>query len=76
MTYSSGNFYQGEWDDNKRQGHGEMHWLLTNEKYTGNWADNKQNGFGTHIWLADGGSKSKLLRNRFVGYWLNGLRQG
>ena len=51
-----------------------MNWLLTNEKYTGNWSDNKQNGFGTHIWLADGGSKSKQLRNRFVGYWLNGLR--
>lgn len=52
-----------------------MHWLSSNEKYSGNWLDNFQSGFGTHIWL-DQSADNKLLRNRYVGYWLNGLRHG
>ena len=75
MTYASGNFYEGTWENNKRNGHGVMHWLSTNERYSGNWKDNFQSGFGTHIWL-DSNSDNKLLRNRYVGYWLNGLRHG
>lgn len=52
-----------------------MFWVTSNEKYTGNWVENLQSGFGTHIWL-DSGSANKLLRNRYVGYWQNGLRHG
>jgi hypothetical protein len=52
-----------------------MHWLSSSEKYCGNWVDNFQSGFGTHIWL-DSSHDNKLLRNRYVGYWLNGLRHG
>jgi hypothetical protein len=40
MTYQSGNFYEGQWSLNKRNGEGTMHWLSSNEKYTGNWEDN------------------------------------
>lgn len=75
MTYSSGNFYEGNWEQNKRNGQGTMNWVTSNEKYTGNWIDNMQSGFGTHIWL-DSSSAYKLLRNRYVGYWENGLRHG
>ena len=75
MTYSSNNYYEGNWENNKRNGHGVMHWLNSNERYIGNWKDNYQSGFGTHIWL-DSGSDNKLLRNRYVGYWSNGLRHG
>jgi len=75
MVYASENYYEGSWEYNKRNGHGEMHWLSTNERYSGNWKDNLQSGFGTHIWL-DSGSNNKLLRNRYVGYWENGLRHG
>lgn len=75
MTYASGNYYEGSWKDNKRNGHGVMHWLNTNEKYTGNWEDNFQSGFGTHIWLEANGD-NKLLRNRYVGFWKQGLRHG
>ena len=75
MVYASENYYEGNWENNKRNGHGEMHWLSSNERYSGNWKDNLQSGFGTHIWL-DSGSNNKLLRNRYVGYWENGLRHG
>ena len=75
MTYNSGNYYEGEWRQNKRNGEGTMHWLSSNEKYTGNWEDNFQSGFGTHIWLESAGD-NKLLRNRYVGYWKLGLRHG
>jgi hypothetical protein len=75
MTYQSGNYYEGNWDNNKRNGHGTMYWVTSNEKYTGNWLDNMQSGFGAHIWL-DNSTAFKLLRNRYVGYWSNGLRHG
>ena len=75
MTYASGNYYEGNWCENKRNGQGIMWWVTSNEKYTGNWVDNYQSGFGTHIWL-DSGNDNKLLRNRYVGYWEKGLRHG
>lgn len=52
MTYASGNYFEGEWKNNKRNGNGTMYWLTSNEKYflklnlkpsyryTGNWVDN------------------------------------
>ena len=67
MTYATGNYYEGNWENNKRNGHGVMFWVTSNEKYTGNWVENLQSGFGTHIWL-DSGTSNKLLRNRYVGY--------
>lgn len=75
MTYATGNYYECNWENNKRNGHGVMFWVTSNEKYTGNWVENLQSGFGTHIWL-DSGTSNKLLRNRYVGYWQNGLRHG
>lgn len=75
MVYASGNYYEGNWENNKRNGHGEMHWESSHEKYSGNWLDNFQSGFGTHIWF-DQAADNKLLRNRYVGYWLKGLRHG
>ena len=52
-----------------------MYWLTSDEKYEGNWEDNFQSGFGAHIWL-DSNSENKLLRNRYVGYWKLGQRNG
>jgi hypothetical protein len=68
MTYASGNYYEGQWASNKRNGQGTMFWLTSDEKYEGNWEDNFQSGFGAHVWL-DGSTDNKLLRNRYVGYW-------
>ena len=76
MTYATGNYYEGQWRLNKRNGEGIMYWVTTNEKYTGNWEDNYQSGFGTHIWLEGASGDNKLLRNRYVGNWKLGLRHG
>lgn len=52
-----------------------MYWLTSDEKYEGNWEDNFQSVFGAHIWL-DASTENKLLRNRYVGYWKLGQRDG
>lgn len=72
MTYPSGNFYEGGWSQNKRAGQGIMHWVTLNERYEGTWSNDVQNGFGMHIWL--GPDSKRLIKNRYVGYWLNGKR--
>jgi hypothetical protein len=73
--YPSLNWYEGDWLNNKREGKGTMNWIKINEKYCGEWKEDIQNGFGTHIWLEERGV-SKLMRNRYEGYWLNGMRHG
>lgn len=75
MAYVSGNYYDGDWKYDKKNGYGEMYWLTTNEIYKGFWEENLQNGFGTHIWLEEPG-KLKTMRNRYEGTWFNGQRSG
>jgi hypothetical protein len=31
MIYKSGNYYEGEWNMDKKEGYGVMHWLKTEE---------------------------------------------
>lgn len=38
-VWSSGNYYEGEWFNDERNGNGTMYWTTTNEKYIGNWID-------------------------------------
>ena len=71
MTYPSGNFYEGNWKYDKKEGQGTMNWISSREKYYGCWKDNLQNGFGVHIWLENKG-EGKLLRNRYEGQWKDG----
>lgn len=37
MLYPSGNYYEGEWRLDKKDGFGTMNWLTTKEKYYGMW---------------------------------------
>lgn len=73
--YASGNFYEGDWNFDKKKGFGTMNWVTIKEKYYGNWDDNRQNGLGVHIWLESKG-EGKYLRNRYDGEWDSGQRHG
>mmetsp|Transcript_8362 Transcript_8362/g.8280 ORF Transcript_8362/g.8280 Transcript_8362/m.8280 type:complete len:631 (-) Transcript_8362:22-1914(-) len=55
-------------------GQGTMFWNTKKEKYTGEWKDSLTHGYGIHIWLDSKGNK--LLRNRYVGQWAFGKRNG
>ena len=50
MRYSSGNTYNGEWEEDEKQGQGCMQWG-EGEVYTGQWAAGRQNGIGRHVWI-------------------------
>lgn len=73
MIYTSGNYYEGTWVNDIKEGQGTMVWQTTNEKYIGNWHKNKQNGHGTHIWM-ETKAEFKVLRNRYEGNWIDGRR--
>lgn len=51
LRYPSGNYYEGHFCDDQKEGHGTMHWKNRNERYTGEWKDNKPNGIGVHVWF-------------------------
>lgn len=40
MQYPSGNYYDGDFLMDKKEGYGVMFWLNSNEKYYGEWKDN------------------------------------
>ena len=75
LTWDNGDQYEGEFKNNKINGVGTMYWASLGEKFTGQWKDNKENGFGIYIWY-EKNSNSKSLRNRYIGYWINGVREG
>ena len=75
LTWDNGDQYEGEFKNNKINGVGTMYWASLGEKFTGQWKDNKENGFGIYIWY-EKNSNSRTLRNRYIGYWINGVREG
>ena len=50
LQYESGNTYIGQWNQDIKEGDGEMRWITTNECYIGSWYRNYPHGYGTHIW--------------------------
>ena len=88
ITLKDGSKYKGEWEDNKRQGRGD---LISPDgaKYSGNWLNDLPHGFGERIGngltykgeflngLANG--KGDLWYNRgghYQGTWQNGIKHG
>ena len=65
-TFSTGNTYEGEWQNNKI--HGQGIFTFTNgEKYVGNNKDNKKHGIGT-LSFPDGNKyEGKFKNNKFNG---------
>ena len=76
INWKSGNLFDGELVDNKLNGNGYMVWNDKNEKYTGRWENNLQNGLGIHIWYDNKLSNNKFFRDRYVGQWKEGKRDG
>ena len=76
IKWKSGNLFDGELADNKLNGNGYMVWNDKNEKFTGRWANNLQNGFGVHIWYDKKLGNNKFFRDRYVGNWKDGKRDG
>ena len=66
MTYSDGNIYDGEWNDNSRHGQGKMTYP-SGEIYIGAWKDNKKNGNGKMTY-SNG--------NIYEGEWVNSEMNG
>lgn len=40
MTYASGNYYEGDWLKDLKNGKGLMVWETAHERYEGEWRDN------------------------------------
>ena len=59
--FRSGDFYEGEWYQNKFHGNGTMHWYAKNEKYTGEWMCGVQHGHGKHIWVLESHNDSQVI---------------
>ena len=76
IKWKSGNIFNGELADNKLCGNGYMVWNDKNEKYTGRWENNLQNGLGIYIWYDNKLSNNKFFRDRYVGNWKDGKREG
>lgn len=60
--------YQGNFENNMRQGLGMIKLIKKNELYIGNWENDKFNGYGIYMW--DSGLKY------YKGNWVNGVRSG
>ena len=69
--FPSGDKYEGEWRDGKRNGQGTFYSLADNQnkgdKYEGNYKDGLRHGQGTYI-FANG--------SKFVGEWIDGKYNG
>lgn len=75
MIFPSGNFYEGNWRHNKKNGYGVMSWSTEKEIYSGEWREDYPHGVGNLVWLEDKG-ETKVMRNRYSGEFFKGNRQG
>lgn len=77
QVYASGNFYDGDWKDNRPHGSGLMVWHTRSEAYTGEWAAGAPHGRGEHVWYgAQGPGLPFQTLNRYRGEWSAGRRHG
>ena len=49
MTYADGRVYDGEWKDDKRNGHG-IYTFANGDVYDGEWKNDTKNGHGIYTW--------------------------
>ena len=75
VIWNNGNVYKGNFKNNCIEGYGFMIWFDLMEKYSGFWEKNEQSKNGIHVWFENKG-EIKLLRNRYIGEWKKGIRNG
>jgi len=63
---STGNKYDGNWINNKKEGNGTEYWP-NGDYYIGGWKNMKKNGYGIYTWQNG---------DIYAGYWLNDLFNG
>ena len=83
MQYASGNWYEGGWACDQKNGRGVMCWPTPGETYDGDWVDGKPHGVGTHAWDRVLSDTTDALtntwfntRNSYRGQFAAGMRQG
>lgn len=77
MQYSSGNVYEGEWQDDLRHGQGTMHWNSLGQRYTGMWQNGYPEGKGVYEWKVGASESAPLCTfNRYDGEFARGKRNG
>ena len=57
-------------------GNGYLVWNTKREKYAGKWENNLQNGLGVYIWYDNKLGVNKLFKDRYIGEWKEGKRDG
>ena len=71
LIYANGDFYIGDFFQNKKHGTGEQYWTY-GKIYKGEWVDDKREGEGV-ITFRDG---SKDVGNSYIGSFKNNKKNG
>ncbi|CAF1204981.1 unnamed protein product [Didymodactylos carnosus] len=67
FIYPDGSKYEGEWNENVREGYGKYSYP-NNDTYEGEWKNHQRSGKGTYTYAA--------TKAQYTGTWNNGKRQG
>lgn len=76
MKYTNGNFYDGEWANNKKNGIGKYYYAITNEIYEGSWVNNKKEGKGKAIYAFGDVYEGFFANNNRNGYGVLKFKDG
>jgi hypothetical protein len=68
MTYSNGDYYQGNWKEDKRHGYGIYYTKGANETFKGIFKDNLANGYG----VLESGSDKAIYKGLFKSGYCHG----
>ena len=75
IAYNNGDWYEGYWSENKRNGTGTYFCASDNSEYTGNWRDNLKQGPGTMKLrngnVIEGEWNENILQAEFVTIYYN-----
>lgn len=75
FTYKSGDRYEGDWKDGKKDGQGIMYYADGN-KYEGRWKDDQKDGYGVYTWSNgdrfEGNFKNSIIEGPGRYFWLSG----